>query len=556
MSRRSEIEDAIFAEVEKWPDAKVEIEQGKGHPKARLEFGGLIMRRTFPGTPGDKRSVIKTLADIRRTLRQMGAQRGTEATETEDDEVAEKVYRKPPVQRREPDPPPPPEPESREPMADQLAEHPAAKAKPPAKFEREFGEGGEVSEVADEPRVDPAQREREIKAAAALIEDGIYFDLPEDVYHAVERASTSGLQKMCVSPADFWRESWLNPKPPTLDEEQLKRKEKTRALGRAYHCARLEPAAFAERYYRKPAKLDYLGIFGVIWNGTQAGDALADYGETKKRSSESVVEQCERLEDCGYPHPIWPLIEARAAREARGKVGIDGIDWDSIATDMERLIGNKDIADLLSDGQPEVSIFWTDRNGIKMKCRVDWLATGWWDDFKTFDNPYGKVLKQALNDALRFNRYHIQAVIYREGIEAIRVDGLQIKGEATDAQRALIAAIQIRPDELACWYIFQQKGGVPNLLAKRFPFFAVDALTEAELQIFIDDEGRREELRELRGRKTGLHIRAIQDIDQAKRDFMLYSQVYPAGVPWAPINARGAFDDFDFNRYWLEGTQG
>jgi hypothetical protein len=85
----------------------------------------------------------------------------------------------------------------------------------------------------------------------------------------------------------------------------------------------------------------------------------------------------------------------------------------------------------------------------------------------------GKRLDQAIADAVRFNRYYVVAAHYREASEAIRTGGLQIIGDATDAQRKLIAALQIKPEAQDCWFIFQEKNGVPNLLARQFIFFDV-----------------------------------------------------------------------------------
>ena len=50
-----------------------------------------------------------------------------------------------------------------------------------------------------------------------MLEDGIYFDLDEDQYHAEERLSASGICNMLVSPPTFWANSWLNPDKDELD---------------------------------------------------------------------------------------------------------------------------------------------------------------------------------------------------------------------------------------------------------------------------------------------------------------------------------------------------
>ena len=40
---------------------------------------------------------------------------------------------------------------------------------------------------------------------------GIYFGMPEDVYHAIHAVSASGLKKLATSNMDYWACSPLNP---------------------------------------------------------------------------------------------------------------------------------------------------------------------------------------------------------------------------------------------------------------------------------------------------------------------------------------------------------
>jgi hypothetical protein len=389
-----------------------------------------------------------------------------------------------------------------------------------------------------------AERIAALQAQIDAIADGVYFDLPAEVYHAVPRLSASGLQKLCVSPATFWKGSWLDPERPELDDESTK----AQVLGKAYHTARLEPQLFDSLYTRQPDKADFPR--NTLFTGTDMGKALELMGLKK---TGSVGEQAERLVEGGYTGPIWHVVLAEWEAERNGRTPIPGVLFDQIVADMERIRGNGEIAELLSGGEAEVSIFWTDQHGLKMKSRVDYLTAAHWADFKTFDNTRGAELEQALASAVRYNRYHVQAVTYRDAVEAIRTGGLQIMGEATDAQRTLVAAIQIRPGELACWYIFQEKGGVPNLLAYEFPFFDVDTYRRYETEALAVDEEHLENSLRLQRTATGLHRRGAADAEKAKRDFVLYSQVYDPGRPWFPIKARGVFDDALFNDYWLKG---
>lgn len=389
-----------------------------------------------------------------------------------------------------------------------------------------------------------------IEAESAKIVDGVYFGLPASIYHAVPRLSCSGIQRLCISPANFWRGSWLDPERPELDEDETK----AQILGKAYHCARLEPDKFLERYAREIDKEDFAELAkanGAVWNGTEAGNQLAALGKTKKQAGESVEEQCKRLKDEGWGGVIWPLEQARFYADLEGRIPIPAKLFDDVVRDQDRLLGNKEVLALFEGGQSEVSIFWTDEHNIKMKARLDRLALARVVDFKSFENRMGKVLAQALADAVRFNRYYIQAPVYREAYEAIR-EGLEVKGEATEEQHKLVASIRLSPDEPAFWFVFQEKNGVPNLLARRFEFHALDPYRETEVDALVEEE-RQESVRKALSRKTQIYERALTEIRWAKRQFATYAQIYPPGVPWAPTDPMGTIGDLDFAPAWIEG---
>jgi hypothetical protein len=584
---RTEIERTIREEVAEWPGATVEFENGGKHPKMKLQFGDLIMRRAF-SIADNPVTLIKGLGDVRRTLKQMGAARAADPTKEADEAVAEKVYHarnRAGVDAR-PDPVAGDKAEPKLDLVDQLVSAGAVTAEDGKAARDAIQAAGSAATyeraAALRRALPPAAAEGPPESVAALllqleacgititlvgeialgaliltaaeaVVDGIYFGLPEEVYHAVPRLSSSGLQRMCVSPANFWRGSWLDPeRAEKFDEEATK----ARIVGKAYHCARLEPEAFEARFVRELTPADFPSK-GFLSSDEKVKAALKEAGAQQTVSGETMSERAERLLDTGYEGTIFPLEKARWAAKVNGRTPLPAEVYDDIARDMDRLRANKDIASLLSDGAAEVSVFYTDENGIKMKSRLDWLAAGWWVDFKTFENSRRKPLMTAIADAFRYDRYYIQAPTYREAVEAIRIGGLQIVSAATDEQRKLIAQIQIRPDELACWYVFQEKKGVPNLLAFEFMFY--DVPLSQELQIMLAEEAgfaSPEAAAAVRGavrNKSQIFERGLADIAAAKHNFMLYSQVYADGGPWFPLRPRGQIDDYLFNSYWLEG---
>jgi len=376
------------------------------------------------------------------------------------------------------------------------------------------------------------------------IADGVYFGMIDDAYHAIERLSCSGIQKLLVSPANFWAESWLNPAPLRVEISAL-----VRSIGRAYHSARLEPDLFARNYVRALDKAELPE--GALVTGADMGAALAEMGLAK---SGSVSEQAARLRANGYEGVIWQVeLEKWEARRNK-RIAIPAVTFDEIVEDGERLRASPAIAELLSGGAAEVSVFWTcPKTGIKMKARIDYLKPLAWIDFKTFDNSRGKVLNQAIADAFRYNRYYVQAVLYREAVEAIRNGLVDLVGDATDAQRDLLAAVQLNPAPLACYYVFQEKKGIPNVLARRFRFddlplshemnsAGLSAAAKSRADTFFD-------------RPSLIARKATTEIEHAKRLFIGYSEIYERGEPWLPFDPIGEIGDEDFNSYWLEGAE-
>lgn len=548
MNKR-ELEDAIEKEVAHWPGVTVEFTNGGKHPKAKFWFDGNMLARPYPGTPSDSAfGLHNCLGDMRRVMKQLGATRDKPEPSQEEDEAP---YRKP------------------NDGADAREHHtPGEQAKPKRSVSDQLVATGVATEeqalsaaaapqppAADTEAVAAVPSKVKARDSAAAIVDGIYFDLPMEVYLAVPRLGASDLQDLNVSPGTFWRGSWLDPDEDGDDDEPDEKQKKWQLVGEAYHCARLEPDQFEVRFCREPCKADFaeqVRAHGACWNSAEIGIALADYGETKKRAAESVGEQGLRLEDCGYQGLIWPLEKVRFEQGLNGRKPLPGKIWDEVVRDMERFRSNPDLAKLFAEGFAEVSVFYVDANNIPRKARFDWLALDHWNELKTYDNSRRKRVEQAIADAIRYNRYYVTAASYKDASEAIRTGGLQVQGEATDAQRALVARLQMKPDEQRCWFIFQEKGGVPNLFAYEFEFYGVPSDIEN-----IWDTGASEEA-QARGhaatrRPTQIYQKGRGEIDYAKRLFVHYANVYGPGEPWAPIEPIGKISDVMFNQYWLEG---
>jgi PDDEXK-like domain of unknown function (DUF3799) len=373
--------------------------------------------------------------------------------------------------------------------------------------------------------------------------DGIHFNMPFEQYLSINRLSNTALQKLMISPATFWTSSWLNPNKPEPEDT------KAQVLGRAYHAARFEPETFEDRFTRALEKADYEGIDGALFNGTEIGEALAAAGEPKKKAGEIVLEQGRRLFNAGYKGPVWPVEQYLWLEEIGARVPIPAEHWDNILADMARIERVPAIRDLMHGGAAEVTVLWTE-GGVQFKARFDKLKPSLFLDFKTFENSSGKHLDQCLADAIRFNRYYIQIALYYRVTELIREGALEIISDASPDERALISAVRGNPDDLEAWLVFQEKKGVPNILARKVQLFTIPLSTRVN-SAGVSDEVRRKVEQSTR-QKSALFTKAEWEIRKAVKDFLNYSEIYEPGQEWVPFQPLGEIIDEDFPSYWFE----
>ncbi len=374
--------------------------------------------------------------------------------------------------------------------------------------------------------------------------DGIYFNMPEAEYRAIPRLSSSGIQNILVSPATFWAKSWMNP-----DLEEEEQESSFKIIGRAYHCARLEPEEFFNRFCREIDKED----FGEDLITSDAGikAALKDFGLPQTQANETILERAQRLRDAGCLAPIWHLEQAAWEHERGTRQGIPVKAWKEIMRDMKRLRQNPEVVELLSGGAAEVSILWTcEVTGIPMKARLDYLKPDRIVDFKTFDNSMGRALEDAILNAFRFNRYYIQGALYWQAAEVIRSGALNILGDFTEAQGDLIAAIKANKARMRCFYVFQEKNGIPNILAREYGLWHGDASLRAAAP---SDEAYAEAAEKF-GNPSMLHRKADLEIQWSKQQYLKHLEIYGSD-PWFPINMLGRIEDESYPLNWLESDR-
>lgn len=193
--------------------------------------------------------------------------------------------------------------------------------------------------------------------------EGIYHDVPNEIYHGDRSAvSSSNLKLVLRSPAHF----------VALQQEP---EESTAALafGTALHSALLEPAKYRAIYVAKPN----------VNRRTKTGKALAE-------TMASVLADKVQISPASMAE-----VEAMVASARR----------------HPRVVG------MLQSGEAEVSYVWRDEaTGILCKCRPDWLKDddAIWDVKSCID-----ASPEGFSRACAKYHYHVSAAFYVEGVRKL-----------------------------------------------------------------------------------------------------------------------------------------
>ncbi|EDQ6132182.1 exodeoxyribonuclease VIII [Salmonella enterica subsp. enterica] len=197
------------------------------------------------------------------------------------------------------------------------------------------------------------------------IQPGIYYDIPNEAYHAGPGVSKSQLDDIADTPAIYlWR------KNAPVDTE----KTKTLDTGTAFHCRVLEPEEFSKRFIIAP--------------------------EFNRRTSAGKEEENTFLEECARTGRT--VLTAEEGRKIE-------LMYQSV---MALPLGQWLVE---SAGYAESSVYWEDpETGILCRCRPDKIIPEfhWIMDVKTTADI------QRFRTAYYDYRYHVQDAFYSDGYRA------------------------------------------------------------------------------------------------------------------------------------------
>lgn len=212
------------------------------------------------------------------------------------------------------------------------------------------------------------------------MKNGIYFNMPDEKYHSIERLSSSGMRDILESPTKFWFNSRFNP----LFEEK---KSEAMDAGTMFHSYILEgEKEFNEKYVVMPSEIEAMNKNSSsfkLWKAAQTKRIISwqKYFEMKK-----IVRYLEQ-------------------------------DGQILSTSF------------LKDGMPEVSVFWTDDKGIERKARIDMLREASFVDLKTFATDKVGDLENYISKYFFSYKIFLQMVNYRQALLAAKqFDKGQVSG--------------------------------------------------------------------------------------------------------------------------------
>ncbi len=339
--------------------------------------------------------------------------------------------------------------------------------------------------------------------AGTGFQPGIAFDMPEDEYHAVPALSYSGIRNLLISPLDFYlRCRWLNPDFRDEPTDAM-------SLGKAYHCRIVEGREAFDRRYA--AALDPADFPRALRTLEDIRAALPEEGSKGGTKTALIARLFEHRPDA----MVWDTLVAAHEALNADKILLPPAVVRKIELAAAMIEKHPYLGGSFSDGLPEVSVFWTDPElGLPMKMRCDYLKATEIVELKTFGNPFNKSIDRAVTSAMAAGRYHVQAMVYQEGIGAakamIRQRGRKgVRGEIDRCWLARFAATEAH----SFLFIFQSNGLAPVARGYRYPA----GLNQEAAKLTISLAKRSfAEHRDRFGKGLWLDVEPIRDFDDAE----------------------------------------
>lgn len=247
--------------------------------------------------------------------------------------------------------------------------------------------------------------------------DGIYFGLPEAIYHADNALGSTSIKDLATKPC-LWQYDRLRPRRET-ETEYL-------TWGRAWHCRVLEgKAAFDSRYARPPRPEDFPGC---LVTADDVKDFLRLNGQRLTGAKAELVARAKACDDCP---PIFDDLLAAWRSEHLDYVELTPRQVQEIEDAVANMQRDPTLAAVmqagtLTDGAAEISIFYTE-GGIRRKARFDYglgragaRTKSLVIDLKSFTTFRGGSDEEAAISKLYDFAYDVQSAWYLRAFRAAK----------------------------------------------------------------------------------------------------------------------------------------
>lgn len=327
------------------------------------------------------------------------------------------------------------------------------------------------------------------------LEDGIYLGLPDAAYHAQPRLSASGIKTMQESVEDFWFDSWMNPQREAKETDEMN-------IGKAYHTRVCE------------GREAFDALYCPAFNEDDYPDALSSNDDLKERLKEMGLkvggnkqELIDRILEADPEAPIMQRFASEYGKRMAGRSFMSQDLMDKIERNAAFIEKHPTLGKAFKGGFSEISILYTEKEtGVKMKSRMDKLKPQAIIDLKTFQNPAGKPIDKAIYGVMANYRYHIQAAVYYEAVDAAKELFKYGKVFGDGCKETL--AKTLSHDNHVFMFVFQKTNGAPLVRARIMP---------RHLMIM--------------GASRSI-------VKEAQEKFARYSEVYGTdGTPWLDMDA-------------------
>lgn len=233
---------------------------------------------------------------------------------------------------------------------------------------------------------------------------GIYFGLPEGIYHRIQALGSTSIKKLAIDPVEFQFDRLYGE--DSDDSHVLK-------FGNGLHARVLEGrAAYEDRFYvNVPPEMPD----GVLKTTDDLKEFLSTYGQTSlsKYKKPDLIKLVKSLKPDA---PIYDEIAAAHAAQHAGKTELNAKTFKQVALaadwlNRDPVLGASITDGAFNEGAPEVSVI-VDDDGVMLKARWDRLLRPGIVDLKSYAPMFDEPLEKAFEKTVRRLGYKVQAADY------------------------------------------------------------------------------------------------------------------------------------------------